>query len=418
MNCVESAERAMQDQAQSDPQQLPTPSAEEMQFSSELAFEILEEIKAKGSLPFSRFFDLALYHPTHGYYTGPQAVFGREGDFITAPLISPFFSRALGNQVIEVAELLREQGVSQYSIFEIGAGNGTMATDLLLHLKAQKMLPKEYLILEISPTLRALQKERIEAALPEFIESVKWLDSPPTEPWDGVLLANEVIDALTVERFRVHEGRAHYVDIGLEVDEETETIRFAPRLRAPDTQLNHFFEGLLAKGFQFDEGYESEFCAVLETWFPPLFETLNRGVALFIDYGYDEREYYRPERSTGTLLAHFKHRAHEDFLIYPGLQDLTANVNFTQVANLGVNIGLEFLGYTSQAYFLFGNGIQELVAEAKENLDELEWYALSQKIQHLIHPEEMGDRFKVIAFGKQFEDALQGFSIHDYAHHL
>lgn len=419
MNCIEREKQRSSAQGEQDLNSLPLPTDEERQFSGELAGEILQEIKSQGTIPFSRFFELALYHPTHGYYTGPQRVFGREGDFITAPLISPLFSQALGNQVIEVAELLKAQGTQEYTILEIGAGNGTMATDLLQYLKAQNALPHKYAILEISPTLRAQQKEKISTLLPDFIEHVEWLDTPPKKAWSGLILANEVIDALPVERFRIEGGAPYYVDVGLEAEETTKTVRFAPKLRQADSALETFYAELIEKGYLFPEGYESEYCPILRSWLPSLFETMEQGVALFIDYGYDEAEYYRPERSSGTLLAHYKHRAHEDFLIYPGLQDLTANVNFTEVATIAVESGLEFIGYTSQAFFLFGNKIQALVAEAKAEIeDELEWYALSQKVQHLIHPEEMGERFKVIALGKNFEEALQGFELHDYAHQL
>ena len=203
MNCIEREKQRSSAQGEQDLNSLPLPTDEERQFSGELAGEILQEIKSQGTIPFSRFFELALYHPTHGYYTGPQRVFGREGDFITAPLISPLFSQALGNQVIEVAELLKAQGTQEYTILEIGAGNGTMATDLLQYLKAQNALPHKYAILEISPTLRAQQKEKISTLLPDFIEHVEWLDTPPKKAWSGLILANEVIDALPVERFRI-----------------------------------------------------------------------------------------------------------------------------------------------------------------------------------------------------------------------
>ncbi|GGZ89631.1 hypothetical protein GCM10007162_00330 [Ignatzschineria ureiclastica] len=436
------------------------PTAEDYALSSALVAEIASEIERQGAIPFSRFFELALYHPQYGYYTGPQAVFGREGDFITAPLISPFFSKSLAEQVIEVSQHLSEN----WQILEIGAGNGTMAKDLLLHLAEKDQLPAQYLILEVSPNLRERQKALLTEYLPEYIAQVQWIDTPPESAWEGVILANEVLDALPVERFRVVDGKPYYVDVTLapfaedrdhqessnkvaSTEElsstlsESSTLHFAPHLREADQALNDYYQSLVEKGFHFPDGYESEYCPMLQPWLVPFFTHLTRGVALFIDYGYDEKEYYRPERMTGTLIAHYKHRAHEDFYLYPGLQDLTANVNFTEVATILVDMGLEFLGYTAQAYFLMGNHLQTMIAEEKARIEEnqveameaeetadddtdskvareLAWFELSKRVQHLIHPEEMGERFKVLAVGKNFEEALQGFSIHDYAHHL
>lgn len=400
-------------------ERLPEPSHDEYALSAKLAFELVSEIKATGAMPFSRFFDQALYHPTLGYYTGPQAVFGREGDFITAPLISDLFSRSLANQIIEIGDLIDDV----YQILEIGAGNGTMARDILLHLKKVGKLPDKYLILEVSPNLIERQKTLIAEALPDYIDQVVWIDSPPTSAWKGVIVANEVLDALSVERFKMVEGKPQYVDVGLTINDSDKTVVFTPVLREADTALEDFYETLKTRGIELPEGYETEYCPHLESWLPPLFEFLTQGAALFIDYGYDEKEYYRPERMTGTLIAHYKHRAHEDFYLYPGLQDLTANVNFTQAATVLVDMGLEFLGYTSQSYFLLGNKLQELVAIDKAALPdtqegELAWFELSKRVQHLIHPEEMGERFKVLAVGKNFDHALQGFELHDYAHHL
>ncbi|GGZ83805.1 SAM-dependent methyltransferase [Ignatzschineria indica] len=409
-------------------EELPVPSEEALALSTELALEIIAEIREKGPMPFSRFFNLALYHPKLGYYTGPQAVFGEAGDFITAPLVSDLFSRSLANQVEEIKRLMqsstKNSQVDTFDILEIGAGNGTMARDLLLALKVTKQLPTRYLILEVSPDLKARQRALIAESLPEYIDQVEWLDAPPQTAWNGVIIANEVLDALAVERFKIEDGQPHYIDVDIEIDEESRSVRFISQLRAADASLRQFYQSLLDKGYTLLEGTETEYCPTLESWLPPLFEHLEKGVALFIDYGYDEREYYRPERTTGTLIAHYKHRAHEDFYLYPGLQDLTANVNFTQVATLLVEMGLTFLGYTAQAYFLMGNGLQEMVKAEQEALAEkgdkndIGWYELSQKVQQLVHPEEMGERFKVLAVGKNFDEALQGFALYDYAHHL
>lgn len=394
---------------------LPKPSADERARSEALAFEIIEAMeKNGGAIPFSQFFEMALYHPELGYYTGSLPVFGAEGDFITAPLISPYFSFTLANQLLEILPQLTEP-----IILEIGAGDGTMAKDILLHLKQQQQLPKRYTILERSPHLRAIQRETIVAALPEYIEQVEWLDNPPQMAWQGVILANEVIDALTVERFTIHQGAPHYIDVGLKQDDERRELQFVSQLRPADEALRAFIATQRENGITFMEGYQSEYCAIFEKWFASLFSTMERGAALFIDYGYEEREYYRPERNSGTLLAHLKHHAHENFYIYPGLQDLTANVNFSQVAEVGLDLGLDFSGYTTQSFFLLGAGLQTLLEEAYHNREsDLEWFQISKATQELISPESMGERFKVIAFGKEFDEELSGFSLITHEHLL
>ncbi len=403
----------------SEPKTLPKPTAEEVAHSEALAFEIVKMMDENGgSIPFSRFFNEALYHPKWGYYTSGIPIFGAEGDFVTAPLISPYFSFALANQCAEILPHLNNP-----KILELGAGDGTMARDLLLRLEKIDQLPDEYWIIEVSPQLRERQAQRIKAALPQYFDSVKWLEHPPEEAWEGIIVGNEVLDALAVERFTIHEGEPHYIDVTLERNEEEKSFRFVSTLRKGDARLIQFIEEQREAGRTFPEGYQSEFCATLNEWLPKQYEHLKRGALFFIDYGYEEAEYYRPERNSGTLLAHFKHHAHENFYLYPGIQDLTANVNFTQVAEIALNDGLEFMGYTTQNFFLLGNQLTEMLEEAHASIEsDIEWFKISKATQELVSPEGMGERFKVIAFGREidhlFEEDLQGFSLATYEYLL
>ncbi|MDG9729723.1 SAM-dependent methyltransferase [Ignatzschineria sp. RMDPL8A] len=396
--------------------ELPYPNEAELAHTTKMARFLVSYIQEKGGqISFADFFEQALYHKEYGYYTGALPIFGTEGDFITAPLVSPFFSYGLANQVIEVAENLG--GV--YDILEIGAGSGVMAADVLTHLKKHDCLPQKYLILERSPHLKGEQHAHLLKTHPDLIDRIEWIDEAPSENWRGVLLANEVIDALPVERFRFENGKPYYVDVALNIDQANESVSLTPTLRESDEALNQFIAELAEYEITFNDGFESEYCPLLHDWLPEVTKTLTEGVALFIDYGYDEAEYYRPERKTGTLIAHYKHHAHEDFYLYPGLQDLTANVNFTQVAMIAEAAGMDVLGYTTQNFFLFGNQLEALLTEAKANTpDEVEWYRISQGVQEVVLPNAMGERFKVMALGRNYEHDLQGFSLAEYSYQL
>lgn len=403
---------------------LPLPTKEELLHTESMARFLVEYLQKKGGqISFADYFEQVLYHKDYGYYTGKLPVFGEEGDFITAPLVSPYFSYALANQVLEVVYLLEEASLTTYDILEIGAGAGVMAADILYQLKKQDKLPRHYYILERSAAMKEQQKSLLLSRHPDIYERIHWLDAPLEHAWQGVILANEVIDALPVERFRLKDSIPYYVDVGLAVNEKSKTVSIEPILRQGDRKLHSFIADLAHYGVVLPKEYESEYCAILESWLPSVSESLTQGVALFIDYGYDEAEYYRPERNTGTLIAHYKHRAHEDFYLYPGLQDLTANVNFTQLAMTGQKAGLDLLGYTTQNFFLYGNKLEALLKEAQDELQddpdgEVAWYKVSQGIQQLVLPDTMGERFRVMALGRNLDADLQGFSLAEYSYQL
>ena len=381
------------------PQELPVPDADALAHSRRVTAHIQEAIRAAGgALPFARYMELALYAPGLGYYSAGARKFGAAGDFVTAPELSSLFSRCVARQCAEVLKAL-EGG----SLLELGAGSGVMAADVLLELKQLDRLPEEYLILEVSADLKARQQETLAAKVPEFLPRVRWLDGLP-ERFVGVMLGNEVLDALPVARFR--KGSRGYEEYGvIEKGEGFAWTLSEPRreLAIALAELDKTLKAPLA------HGYASEICTVLPALFQSFAAALKRGAILFLDYGYPRAAYYHPERRMGTLMCHYRHRAHGDPFLYPGLQDITAHVDFSAVAEAGTAAGLELAGYTTQAHFLLALGISE---EAMASLQA------AQQVKMLTLPDEMGERFKVIGFSKGLEQALGGFALRDLAHTL
>lgn len=381
------------------PQELPVPDADALEHSRRVAAHIQEAIRAAGgSLPFTRYMELALYAPGLGYYSAGACKFGAAGDFVTAPELSPLFSRCVARQCAEVLKAL-DGG----SLLELGAGSGVMAADMLRELQQLDRLPKEYLILEVSADLKARQQECLAARVPELLPRVRWLDSLPPR-FVGVMLGNEVLDALPVARFR--KGSKGYEEYGVIGKGEgfAWTLGEPKReLAAALTELDKTLKVPIA------HGYASEICTVLPALFQSFAASLKRGAILFLDYGYPRAAYYHPERRMGTFMCHYRQRVHGDPFLYPGLQDITAHVDFSAVAEAGIAAGLELAGYTTQAHFLLALGISE---EAMASLQA------AQQVKLLTLPDEMGERFKVIGFSKGLEQSLGGFALRDLAHTL
>jgi len=371
--------------------------ADSRRHAAAVAAHLREQIAAAGgALPFDRFMELALYAPGLGYYVAGSRKFGAEGDFVTAPEISPLFGRALARQC---AQVLAETGGD---ILEFGAGTGTMAADILLQLGADQALPDRYLILELSPELRVRQRDTLRARLGELAERVHWLDGLP-DAFRGVMLGNEVLDAMPVQRFRLTADGVEEAFVN--VDGEGFAWQWRPATSAGLTEaVAGLRDGLPA-------GYVSEINLRLWPWLSAVASTLRRGTLLLIDYGYSGAEYYHPERDGGTLICHFRHRAHDNPLTLPGLQDITANVDFSAVAEAGEAAGLALAGYSTQAHFLLGCGLDELLAEGDPGdpayLDQL------QGIKQLTLPSAMGERFKAIGFSRGLDMALRGFAMRD-----
>lgn len=383
---------------------LPPLSAPELEHSARLVARIRAEIDAsEGWISFARFMEMALYEPGLGYYSAGATKFGAQGDFITAPETSPLFSRCLARQC---AEILGSLGGG--AVLEIGAGSGTMAADVLNELETLDLLPSRYFILEVSADLRERQRATIAERSARHLARVEWLDAVPGK-LSGVVLANEVLDAIPVDRFRIRSGVVNALGVSWHLDHlawsETRARGVLPRqVRAIERQLE----------CPFPEGYTSEINLRVRPWLRSLARMLTTGVMLFIDYGLPRRQYYRPERAAGTLLCHFRHRYHEDPFVAVGLQDIGAWVDFTAIAEAAVDAKLAIAGFTTQAHFLMGLGIDRLLHRAGEQ-ELVDRVSLARQALLLTLPGEMGERFKVLALSRGVTGQLTGFALRDLA---
>ena len=374
------------------PISLPIPSPEAAQHSARLVEYIHRDIAVHdGWISFARYMELALYAPGLGYYTAGAHKFGEAGDFITAPELSPLFGRTLARQVAEI------MAYSAPHILELGAGSGKLAADILAQLELLGSLPDSYAILEVSADLRARQQALMRERLPHLLDRVHWLDALP-EKFSGVIVANEVFDALPVHL--VHWRDSAILERGMALGEPG----FVWQERAiSDTALLD-----AAQKIKVSDDYVSEICLAARGLINSLAQRLEQGGMLFIDYGFGARELYHPQRSSGTLMCHYRHHAHDNPFFLPGLQDITAHVNFTGIAECAIDAGLELMGYTNQAFFLINCGITELLqSSSPENLRN--YLPLSAQLQKLTSPAEMGELFKVIALGKNMANPLCGF---------
>ena len=346
--------------------------------------------------------ELALYAPGLGYYSAGSTKLGAGGDFVTAPELSALFARSLARQVAQ----LIENGIPD--IIELGAGSGALARDLLQTLAALKRLPERYLILELSADLRERQRHRIAEAVPDIIDRVLWLDTLP-EKMDAVVIANEVVDALPTHIVRAR-GKGRIEEAGVGVGARGEIFE---RIYRPAR------EPLLtaAQALDLPADYETEINLAAPALVKSLAERIERGALLFFDYGFPAAEYYHPQRFRGTLMCHYRHHAHDDPLVLVGLQDITAHVNFTAIADAAIEAGHAVLGYTTQAHFLINCGITDILAETSV-LDTRAWTPLAAAAQKLLSPAEMGELFKVIALGRGLDVPLLGFTRGDRAHTL
>jgi SAM-dependent MidA family methyltransferase len=375
---------------------LPTPDADALAHSARLQDLIRTQIAGNGgAIPFSRFMELALYAPALGYYSAGASKFGESGDFVTAPELGPIFAACVAESVAPVLQQLGPDA----RFLELGGGTGAFAEVALKRLLELDALPDRYAILEPSAQLRERQRERLQQRLvPPLFELVEWLDGPFPYDWDGVLFANEVIDALPTPRFGIRAGEVCEEHVVLEGD------RFARELRPADAFLTsavrHLERGL---GLTFVDGYRSEVLPQLPYWIQAVSGGLQRGAMLFVDYGYSRGEYYLPERSDGTLRAYYRHRMHDEPLLWPGLQDLTASVDFTALAEAGVAAGFDFAGYCSQASFLLGNGLAGVLERIEHIADPAERQRRTTEVKRLTLPSEMGERFQVMGFEKDVE---------------
>ncbi len=417
---------------------LPPLSADEQHHCAAVAARLHADIAAAGGwLSFERFMELALYAPGLGYYSAGSAKIGSGGDFVTAPEISDLFSRCVARQC---AQVLSTTGGE---ILELGAGTGRMAAAVLESLAAVGMLPERYSILEVSADLAERQRQRLSALPASLRERVVWLERLPERPLRGVILANEVLDALPCQRFVVAEAAAP-ASAGLVTDAPAVTepaldapvarelgsrglavyelgvasagAAFVERATVPDAALAAACESLLKELPQpLLPGYTSEVCLRLEPWIASVGECLERGLLLLFDYGLPRSHYYHPQRVSGTLRCHFKQLAHDNPYINVGVQDITAWVDFTRVAEAGVAAGLDVTGFCTQAGFLLATGIERLVAEA---VGPVEGARRAGEARRLLMPGEMGEAFKAMALTRDYDAVLEGFALQDLRHSL
>lgn len=387
--------------------ELPELMPDEAAHSERLAERVRAEIaRAGGWISFARFMQMTLYEPGLGYYSAGARKLGAAGDFVTAPEVAPVFSRCLA---LQCAEILH--GLGGGEVLELGAGSGAMAAAMLAELERLDAMPARYRILDVSADLRERQRVTLAQSVPQCLDRVEWLDRLP-EALNGVIVGNEVLDAMPVERFALRGGEINALGV---------TWHFGhfdwSETRAP-VPLREAVGGLRQQaGDAWPEGYVSEVNLGLAPWFASLGGALERGVVLFVDYGLPRREYYSPERSDGTLLCHFRHRFHADPFARLGLQDITAWVDFTAVAEAGEAAGLALAGFATQAHFLIGNGIGEFVANVAD-LDLVQRVNVSRQAMVLTLPGEMGERFKAIALAKGYDSPLRGFAVRDLRHTL
>ena len=419
------------------PNGLPAPGPGALAHGRRAEALIRRRIEEEGPIPFSDYMELCLNAPGLGYYTAGSGKFGPEGDFVTAPEISPLFGRSLARAFGEVLDLLGGGG----EVLELGGGTGAFAESCLGELARREAGPPRYRILEPSPDLRERQRRRLEPL------GVEWLDSLPDEPFSGIVFANEVADTLPVERFRIAPEGVESMHVGLDSGGFRWVARPADRalqghVRDVEARLGRPIGAA---------GYESEWCPSLGGWLEAVAGRLDRGLVLVFDYGYGEAEYYHPDRARGTLGCHYRHRWHDDPLVLPALQDITASVDFSALARAGDGAGLDRVGFTTQAWFLLGCGLTRLLVEsaaAEGDEDGRAGYAAggsgsgsgddsdgdgtgasrhdgargggtaryaahAHAVRQLTLPGEMGERIRVLglgrALGEEADAALGGF---------
>ncbi|OGT44479.1 MAG: hypothetical protein A3F42_08500 [Gammaproteobacteria bacterium RIFCSPHIGHO2_12_FULL_37_34] len=354
-----------------------------------------------GYISFADFMELVLYHHEWGYYNSLHFDLGKQGDFITAPEISPLFAQCIALQCREIFE---HSGQNQ--ILELGAGTGRFAKDLLLYLETIGYTPTTYYIYEKSKQLREKQQRFLQSACPHLYSHMMWLDQLP-EKISGIVIANEVLDALPVHCFHIKD------QMMMERCVTWKKNTFAWTITKPTTHELMTKVTPIQLAFSLPDGYESEINLGLTAFLQSIISIIDQGVLLFIDYGYGQREYYHPKRTHGTLSCFYQHRYHTNPLILPGQQDITAHVDFTRVIEIATERDAQLLGYTTQAAFLLACGLLDFAIIAEKHLSPIEAIKLHQAIKCLTLPMEMGERVKVMAIGKKMSLAPLGFQSQD-----
>ena len=384
---------------------LPEPTAEQLKRSEQLRQLIIEDVlEHHGWIGFDRYMHHALYTPGLGYYSGPSWKLGTEGDFITAPLLGKLFGKCIARQC---AQVLRE--MQSACLYEFGAGDGSLAVTVLEELEAVGAVPESYFIIETSASLKQRQESAISDLADGLRDRIRWLEHLP-ETICGIVLANELLDALPCKRFEVDPGgKIFELGVGTAGSEficsrSDEELRDSEWLRSLDLK----------------PGYQSEIQLQAASWVSTVAELLERGLMLLVDYGFPRPEFYHQDRHQGTLMCHYRHYAHTDPFYLPGLQDITTHIDFTAMAQAGIDGELDLAGYCDQANFLLSCGLIDILADLQMagEPETKEMLSLSAEIKKLTMPHEMGELFKVIALSKNIDKRLIGFQNRNYSGRL
>jgi len=381
---------------------LPQPTQEALQHSQRLQSYIVNKIHQSGGwIPFAHFMELALYAPGLGYYSASSTKFGYKGDFVTAPEISVLFGKTIARQAMQ---LFRQ--IDRASILEFGAGSGKLALDLLTELEQLDQSPPQYLILEMSGELQQRQRELFVTHAPHLLDRITWLNELP-EQFSGLIIANEVLDAMPTHLIVWKKDDLFERGVGL--DQQNFIWIDKPLISDELKTIANQLSTLIDRNEPNFVSYLSEISLANRYFTRSLSKMLQSGLILLIDYGFGQREYYHPQRSMGTVMCHYRHYAHDDPFYLPGLQDITSHVDFSAITQVASCNNLQLLGYTNQAHFLINCGITELLTKVSVT-DTAAYLPLSNQLQRLVSPAEMGELFKVIALGKHFDETPIGFT--------
>ena len=390
---------------QSIKQQLPTPDDASLRHSSVLVEKLTERIKQKkGWISFADYMQFVLYEPGLGYYSAGTQKLGKGGDFTTAPEISDLFGISIADYLITALD-----GLKSPSILEIGAGSGQLALNILSQLETEEFELEQYYILELSADLKERQQKLL-SQLPGVAAQVTWLDSLPDNLITGAIIGNEVIDAIPFQRFKI-AGNDIY-----ELGVSSGSNQFYEQEQQASEALIESVRSIEQKlGYQLPDQYQSEVRLNYEDWFRSVSAALTQGIMIFIDYGFCRSEYYSPSRSDGTLVCHYQNIAHYEPLLFPGLQDISAWVDFSLVADNALDQSCKVFGYTSQMEFLLSSGILGRV-DAEHPQDEE--YNINQSLKQLLLPSQMGEAFKCMLLSKNYNLGMDNLEAKDYRYML
>lgn len=385
---------------------LPPLDASSKLHSDQLLDAIKEEIQKKGGkISFKDYMSHALYAPNLGYYVAGAPKFGPQGDFITAPEISCLFSQCIAQNFLTI-----QKECEKASILELGAGTGKMAVDIMLFLEKSNALPEKYFILELSADLKERQQQLFNSMCPHLLSKVEWL-SQLQSTFNGLIVANEVLDAMPVRRFCIEEGKAYEYYVELK-NGQLNSIK----MPINPSELSNYHQSMFEKISAYNN-YIFEVNDFIEPWLGSMGDMLEKGALLIIDYGFPQHELYHPDRFMGTLMCHYRHHSHSDYFLYPGLQDITAHVDFSHIAEIGSNLKFDLLGFTNQANFLINSELLTLLKDSINTVSEQEKFKLNHAVQMLCSPAEMGELFKVMGLGKKIRNLI-GFRQFDQRHRL